>query len=189
MENNLQIQSTVLMKIAKTGYILLSVILCALGIVRIAMPKFPTEEFSMLCGIVFIAFGCIRIIGFYSKDLFRLAFQYDFEFGILIVVFGVLIFIRPGSFTSRNCVLQGLMVMADALFKIRITLDAKKFGIQQWWLLLIIAIVASVLGGVLVFYLGKKLDIILGITLIAEGILSLSTALALVKIIHHQIKE
>lgn len=88
-----------------------------------------------------------------------------------------------------TCVLLGLWVLADALFKIRITLDAKEFGIEQWWLLLIVAVIVSVLGTVLVFYLGDKLNIILGITLIAEGILCLSTALALVKIINNQVKE
>lgn len=189
MEDASQLQSTILMKIAKIGYILLSVILCALGIIRIAMPQFPVEKFSILCGIVFVAFGCIRLIGFYSKDLYRLAFQYDFEFGILIVILGILTFIRSGSFTSMTCVVLGVLVLADALFKIRITLDAKKFGIDNWLLLLIIAIAAAVLGGILVFYFGRELEIVLGITLIAEGILSFSTALALVKIIRHQIKE
>ena len=62
-------------------------------------------------------------------------------------------------------------------------------GIERWWLLLIIAIVTAILGGVLIFYFGGQLDILFGITLIAEGVLGLSTALVLVKIIQHQVKE
>ena len=189
MSKNSDMRSIVPMKIAKFGYILLSVILCALGIIRIAVPQFSVEKFSMLCGVVFIAFGCIRLIGFYAKDLYRLAFQYDFEFGILIIVLGVLIFMKPGSFTSMTCVLLGVLILADALFKIRIMLEAKRFGVDQWWLLLVIAIVTSVFGGVLVFYFGKQMNLLLGVTLIAEGILSLSTALALVKIIRYQVKD
>ena len=177
------------MQIAKFGYILLSIILCALGIVRIVMPRFPVKTFSMLCGVVFIAFGCIRLLGFFAKDLYRLAFQYDGEFGIMIIVLGILTFLKPGSFTSMTCVLLGALVLADALFKIRITLEAKRFGIEKWWLLLVVAIVTAVLGGTLVIYFGEQLAALLGITLIAEGILSLSTALALVKIIHHQVKD
>ena len=189
MKNDPEIQSTLPMKIAKIGYIFFSIILCILGLIRIFAPQFSTKDFSIICGIVFIAFGCIRIIGSRSKDLFRLAFQYDLEFGILLIILGALTFIRPGGFSSMTCVLLGLWVLADALFKIRITLDAKEFGIEQWWLLLIVAVIVSVLGTVLVFYLGDKLNIILGITLIAEGILCLSTALALVKIINNQVKE
>lgn len=177
------------MRIAKIGYILLSLVLCALGLIRITIPQFSTKTFSMCCGVVFIAFGCIRLIGFYSKDLYRLAFQYDFEFGILIIILGVLIFMKPGSFSSMTCVLLGALVLADALFKIRITLEAKQLGVKQWWLLLIIAVTTSLLSGTLVFYFGSQLDLLLGITLIAEGILSLSTALALVKIIRHQVKD
>ena len=129
------------------------------------------------------------MIGFYSKDLYRLAFQYDFKFGILITVLGVLILVKPRSFTSMICVLLGTLVLADALFKIRITIKAKHFGIKQWWLLLIFAAATSVLGGTLVFYFGRKLNWLLGVTLIAEGILSLSTAVSLVKIIQRQIKD
>ena len=189
MDKELSLQSVVPMKIAKYGYILLSIVLCALGIIRITMPKFSVETFSILCGVVFIAFGCIRVIGFYAKDLYRLAFQYDFEFGILMIILGLLIFMKPGSLTSMTCVLLGALVLADALFKIRTMLEAKRFGIEKWWLLLIIAIVTSILGGALVFYFGEKLAVLLGITLIAEGILSLSTALTLIKIIRHQVKD
>ena len=189
MTHDDDLQSVLPMQIAKFGYILLSIVLCVLGIVRIALPQFPANTFSMLCGVVFIAFGCIRLVGFHAKDLYRLAFQYDGEFGILIIVLGILTFLKPGSFTSMTCVLLGDLVLADALFKIRTTLEAKRFGIEQWWLLLIIAIVTSVLGGALVFYFGSQLAFLLGITLIAEGILSLSTALTLVKIIHHQVKD
>lgn len=188
MDDHAKMQSIVPIKIAKFGYILLSIILCVLGIIRITMPQFSVETFSMLCGMVFIVFGCIRLVGFYSKDLFRLAFQYDFEFGILIIVLGLVIFMKPGSFTDMTCVLLGALVLADALFKIRITLEAKRFGIDQWWLLLIISIATSVMGGTLVFCFGKQLNIWIGFTLIAEGVLSLSTALALVKIIRHQVK-
>lgn len=188
-KNELQMQSTKLMKFAKIGGMILSAILCVLGVIRIAMPEFPAEQFRILCGIVFIAFGVIRILGFCSKDLFRLAFQYDLEFGILLVVLGILTIIKSKNFTNLICVLMGLLILADALFKIRITLEAKKFGVEQWWLLLIMALSASVLGGILVFYFGKQLNLILGITLIAEGALNFTAVLTLVKIIRHQVRE
>ena len=88
-----------------------------------------------------------------------------------------------------TCVLLGALILADALFKIRTMLEAKRFGIEKWWLLLIVAVVTAALGGTLVFYFGEQMNLLLGITLIAEGILSLSTALALIKIIRHQVKE
>ena len=102
MKPDADFQSTLPMRIAKVGYILFSIILCALGIIRVAVPQFSVETFSMLCGVVFIAFGCIRLVGFHAKVLYRLAFQYDFEFGILIIVLGVLTFLKPGSFTSYS---------------------------------------------------------------------------------------
>lgn len=189
MKETPQHRSTLPVQIAKTGYILLALILCALGVVLITQPQFSIEKFRVICGVVFMAMGGVRLVGFYAKDLYRLAFQYDFEFGILLLIFGGFLLIRPRGFTSVTCVALGILVLADALFKIRITLDAKKFGVETWLFLLIIAIAVAVLGGILVFYFGKDLYIVLGITLIAEGVLCLSTALALVKIIRHQLRE
>ena len=189
IEKETQLQSVFWIKIAKIGYILLSVSLCILGVIKIKMPQFPEKKFCFLCGLVITAFGCIRLIGFCSKDLFRLAFQYDLEFGILLMILGILTCTHAGNANNTVWVLLGLLILADALFKIRIILEAKEFGIEQWKVLLIIAVAVSGLGSTLVFCFGKEPEILLGATLIAEGILSLAIALALVKIIRYQIKE
>ena len=63
------------MKTAKIGYIVLSVALCVLGIILIAFPGFSASLFGILCGVVLIMFGCVKLVGYFSKDLYRLAFQ------------------------------------------------------------------------------------------------------------------
>ncbi len=181
--------STLPMRIAKLGYIILSVALCALGVVLMACPGLSARRLGLLCGGVFLAFGAVKLVGYFSKDLFRLAFQYDLEFGILMAVLGGLTLVRPGSPSSVICTGLGVLVLADALFKIRITLDARRFGISAWWVILAIAVAAALLGAVLMFSPRKWLRLLLGITFLAEGLMSMSTALAMVKIIRHQIQE
>lgn len=180
-------QSTVLVRIAKIGYIFIAAMLCALGIIQLADPGFPAETFSIICGVVLITFGCVRLLGFCSKDLFRLAFQYDLEFGILLVIIGIFTLACPGSFMSVTCILFGVTVLIDGLFRIRTTVEAKKFGIEKWKILMAAAIVSAVVGGILVFYYGENPEIVLGITLIAEGLLNLITALSLIKIVKNQL--
>ena len=189
MNERRKLRSTIPMRTAKIGYITLSALLCTLGVVLIVFPEFSISLLETLCGIVFIAFGIVKIIGFLSKDLYRLAFQFDLEFGILMIVVGLFTLIYPGNVINFFCAIFGIFVLADALFKIRITLDARKFGIPQWGVILVAAIAAGIFGGILVFRPGEGsllLMICLGITLLAEGILSMATAITMVKIVKHQ---
>ena len=83
------------MKTAKIGYIVLSVALCVLGIILIAFPGFSASLFGILCGVVLIMFGGVKLVGYFSKDLYRLAFQYDLVFGILMIALGVGMLTHP----------------------------------------------------------------------------------------------
>lgn len=182
-------RSVIPMKTAKVGYIIISLIFCALGITLIVFPEFSAELLGKICGIMFLIFGCVKLIGYFSKDLFRLAFQFDLEFGILMIVIGVVILAHPGSLVNFICIAFGIAILGDGLFKIRIALDAKKFGIEKWWLTASTAIATSVFGLFLVcspFLAGKLLMLFLGIAFLAEGILSMSTVITMVKIIKHQ---
>ena len=177
------------MKIAKIGYIIISIALCALGITLISVPDLSISVLGTICGILLMAFGVVKIIGYFSKDLFRLAFQYDLAFGILCAALGIIILIKPKSLMLFICISMGISILTDGLFKIQISLEAKKFGIKAWWLILIFAIITGVFGFILLFRPGEGsqfLMIMIGITLLFEGILNFCTVIFAVKIIKYQ---
>lgn len=182
-------RSAIPVKIAKIGYMSISVVLCVLGILLIVMPEISASILGMICGILMIVFGIVRLIGFFSKDLYRLAFQYDLAFGILMISLGVVMLVNPEGLLSFLCIALGLSVLADGLFKIQIALDSRRFGINTWWLILAVAVITGIFGLILLFRpgeSGKLLSVLLGITLLWEGILNFSTMLTAVKIIKHQ---
>ena len=77
----------------------------------------------------------------------------------------------------------------DGLLKIQISIDARAFGIRRWWLILLVALLAVVIGVLLVFRTAQSerlLMVFLGLSLLADGIMNLITVLLTVKIIHHQ---
>ena len=37
-------------------------------------------------------------------------------------------------------------MLVDAAFKIQTTLEAKRFGIEKWWLILIISLMVAIVG-------------------------------------------
>ena len=60
---------------AKVGYIIISVLLCVMGIVLIVVPNFSALLLCRIGGLLLILFGFVKIIGYCSKDVYRLAFQ------------------------------------------------------------------------------------------------------------------
>lgn len=91
----MKMRSVAPMKIAKIGYIVVSVLFCIAGILFIALPEISTKIVGIEIGIAAIVFGIVKLIGYFSKDLYRLAFQFDLEFGILMVVLGTIVLFHP----------------------------------------------------------------------------------------------
>ena len=179
-------------KTEKIGYIMISILLCVLGIVLIAVPDFSVTLLCRLGGGIMMLFGLVKVIGYCSKDLYRLAFQFDLAFGILLMALGIILIIRADAMVNLICIVMGICVLADALLKIQISIDSKTFGIQKWWLILAMAILTGVAGFLLVFRPSESIQIIMilfGIALITEGVLNLITILIAVKIIRHQMPE
>lgn len=177
---------------AKLGYILLSVALCVLGGVLIAVPDFSAALLCRLVGVTMLLFGAVKIIGYCSKDLYRLAFQYDLAFGILLIALGGILLFRPDTMVQIICIIMGVCVLADALLKIQISIDSKAFGLEKWWLILVTAILTGIAGFLLVLRpmeSARAVMILLGVTLITEGLLNLTTILTAVKIIRRQRPE
>lgn len=185
----MKMRSVTPMRIAKIGYIVMSVMFCIAGALFIAMPDISITMIGISMGIAMIVFGIAKLVGYFSRDLFRLAFQFDLELGILLLVLGLIVLIRPDDLMTFICIALGISILTDGLFKVQIALDSKKFGIKSWWVILTLAIVAGTIGVFLIFRSAKSaqfLTVLLGVSILAEGILNLYTVISTVLIIKHQ---
>ena len=177
------------MKVAKTGYVIMSIAFCLIGLLFITRPESSSILIGRALGIAMIVFGIIKLVGYFSKDLFRLAFQYDLEIGILILLLGIIAVTETIDVMNFIFIAVGVAILIDALFKTRIAFDSKSFGISTWWTILVLAILTGLIGLALVFRPWESaslLTVLLGIALCAEGILNLCVAISTVKIVKNQ---
>ncbi len=177
------------LRFAKIGYIVLSVLICLLGLTLVAVPDFSVSLLCWLGGILLTAFGCIRIVGYFSRDLYRLAFQCDLAFGILMIVLGLVLILRTDAMVHILCLLLGLSVLADALLKVQIAIDARAFGIRRWWMILATAVVTGFVGLLLLLRPAAGAQVIMvlmGISFLGEGLMNLTTVLCAVQILKKQ---
>ena len=107
----MKMRSATPMRVAKTGYILMSVIFCVLGLLFILRPDRSLTVMGQVLGIAMIAFGAVKLVGYFSRDLFRLAFQYDLEFGILLIVLGVIVLPRSADVMGVLAAALGISIL------------------------------------------------------------------------------
>ncbi len=185
-------RSTTPMWVAKIGYIIMSLVFCGAGILLIAKPELSAVVISRALGVALIVFGSVKLVGYFSRDLFRLAFQYDLGFGLLLIVLGGLVLVKPAGVLDFIFMALGIAILADGLFKVQIAMDSKRFGISTWWLTMALAIITGVVGLALVFRPWdsiRLLTVLLGVALLAEGILNLCVAVSMVKIVDYQLPD
>lgn len=182
-------RSVLPMKIAKIFNIMMSICFCVFGIIVIASPEIPTKAVGMVIGICLICFGLFKMLGFFSKDLFRLAFEFDLQLGIFFVVLGVAMLTHFEQTLSLICVIFGIAILSESIFKATIAFDAKKFGIKHWFVILLGSILTCAFGAILVFFPSiriRVLQILLGLALLLYGLLNLLVILETVKIVKNQ---
>ena len=182
-------QKTARIRLAKTGYLAASVLLAVLGVLLLVCPEFDGGLLETLLGAGLLLCGVIRMMGYFAKDLYRLAFQFDLAFGLLLCLVGLAFLTRLVSGVPMTRTMIGVMILADGLFKIQIALDAKKFGLKKWSLIAVLAALAAA-AGVLLAALPLEspaaMRVALGAALAADGALGLTVAVCTVKIIRGQ---
>lgn len=182
-------RSVLPMQTAKAGYIVISAVLSLLGIFLMRQPDVSTAAVGTAAGVLLVIFGIIRLIGYFSRDLYRLAFQFDLAVGILLLILGIILLTKPQDLLHFLCVVTGMYVTADGLMKLQTAHDAHRFGIASWWMILAAALLTSAAGVCLLVRPAQSVRIVMqlfGAVLLAEGLLNLLTVLVTVKIVRNQ---
>ena len=185
-------RSTKAIRIAKTSYIILSALFIVLGVGLIALRDLSVSLIGIAAGVMLIAFGIVKLIGYFSRDLYRLAFQFDLALGIFLVVLGAIILLNPTRAMTFLCLMLGIAIMADGLFKLQTALDARRFGLHSWGLILAFALLTGAIGGLLAARPAESvgtLTILLGLSVLFEGLMNLCVALFAVKVIRKEQPE
>ena len=79
---------------------------------------------------------------------------------------------------------MGIVILIDGALKLQTAVDARKFGIEKWWLILIIALLVSIVGIILMvtpFAAQTVAAWVIGINLVLDGVLNICVVLSTVK--------
>ena len=155
------------LKIVKNVYIIMSLLFCALGSFLMAKPESSVRMLCVLMGTMLILYGIIKGSGYFTRDAFCLAFQFDLAFGILLMAVGVIMIARKNFAVDLIFSVFGILILADALFKIQMSVDAKRF--------------------IRPFDAAATMMSLVGFSIFLEGLLNLCVALLTIRIIKNRL--
>lgn len=166
-----------IVKKAKTIHIASSAALFLLGVALLVLPFISPVVMSAVIAGVCIFAGIAKIFGYFSNDLYKLAFQFDMALGVLAIILSAFVLIKIKSASiSTIASFVGFYVIVDSLFKIQTAFDAKRFGMSKWVSILVAAVVVGLAGIVTVtdpFSMKFSKIVFMGISFIADGALNI----------------
>lgn len=140
------------LQFARSGYIAISFIFYIAVVIYFLFPNLSPMALCCFSGVVLIAYGIIKITGFFSEGLYCLAFRYDLAFGLLILVVGTLTVIKNISIAQYLVYGLGWISLLDSLLHIQMSKEAHDFGLEKWNLFLWLSIADGVLSVLLIIH-------------------------------------
>lgn len=162
-----------ILKTVKTVYSAVAVLECILGLVMLCYPGFSLSALGIILGIGLVLFGVVELIAYFSGSAPLILSRNVLAGGIFFIILGVLVLTNPLGLMNFICIVIGVGILADSLFKLQSVLDVRQFMSRGSWWLVFAALLLSVLAGILLVFWpgesGRALIVLMGIGLLLNG--------------------
>lgn len=157
----------------KINFWVSSVISILLGLAFVIWPAQIQGIIVVLLGAILILLGVIWIIMFLKLHVWTLGSAFYLFFGVIFTAVGIWMAVNPMFFNAIVLSIVGLLVAINGGFAITQAFSLKSAGYDKWWVTLLFAVAALLLGILVIFYplmFGKLAVWIAGAILIYNGI-------------------
>lgn len=161
-----------IVKEAKVLNEVVAVCMCVVGALLL-LPLFSTHTEKIIMGVLYVCVGTAKLMGFFSNDMYRLAFQFDLAVGLFALILGILILSSPDKFNAAFSTTVGCFAILESVLKFQIGFDARRFGMKHWQAILLSSVLLCAVGilTVISFYSDEiSSSVMLGVALIATGL-------------------
>ena len=125
-----------------TSSIITAILFAIMGICLMIFPDISLNIMAYTVAVIFVLLGVFLITINYKYILLT----DTVVAGILVILFGVLIFVYPQSFAMILPMILGIWFIMDSVLRIRLSLTLKDVKDSPWVLLLILSIISLICG-------------------------------------------
>lgn len=151
--------------------VMASALLCvALGVVIFV---WPTETIDIFCKVLaagLIVMGAVDLVSYFADKLLH---PFSGILGLIVLLVGVWIFLKPESVVSLIPIVIGVILAIHGIQDLKLALEAKGNQYEKWWIMLIIAVISLIFGVLCIvkaFGMVKLATQLIGIALIYDGV-------------------
>lgn len=176
--------NSAIVKSAKIMHLCASVVFLIAGLLVWFVPDMDNVFSNTTVGIASIVIGVTGIYGYFSNDMYRLAFQSDFALGIFNVILGILLIINPVRLSVLLPTAISVLTLLDGGNKAQIAIEGQRFGINKWYLVALSALLEIAAGLVLMLLAYHEMDVRvwMGIAMGVVGVTNFWTTMYTVRI-------
>lgn len=158
------------LKRIKADMILTALLCVVLGIVIFIWPAETIDIFCKVLAIGLVILGAVDLVSYFRN---KGVHSFSGILGLIILLVGFWIFLRPSSVVSLIPIVIGVILTVHGIQDLKLAFETKENGYEKWWTMLIIAAVSLIFGILCIvnaFGMVKLALQFIGIALIYDGI-------------------
>ncbi len=165
--------------------IVISLIFVVFGILLVAKPEATVGAISIILGILFIAMGVLKLIEYYTAETKE---DWILTIALVSVILGVVILFASDSVLTFFRVILGIWIIITGVMDLQTILIWKQVKSPYWTVALLIAIL-MILAGIVILVNHQIVMTVVGVLIIAYGILDIIDRFIFIKKINDYMKD
>lgn len=137
------------LKNVKKDVMLITVFQLLAGILLLVFSSSVVRLISYICATVLLVYGIMHIMTYFKQQ--TVSGQYDLVKGVIGTAAGVILFVKPGILSGILFTILAIVIILDSVTKFQDALDLKKLNYQNWWIMMLLAIIMAVMGLIVLF--------------------------------------
>lgn len=165
---------------SKIFYIVIGIISCIAGLWMFMYPVSTESTLGLVMGCMMIGYGIASIFSYFGTGDFKAFFRFNLIFGILLIVFGIILLTNIHATMNFLGVLVGIFLLVDAVLRLWLSFSVKSAGIGGWWLMLLFAILMGIVACFFLFnpsMSGVLLTTLVGALFLSQGAMDISVGI------------
>jgi uncharacterized membrane protein HdeD (DUF308 family) len=152
-----------------------AILFIALGVFMVVEPHFSSSIICYIFGSMILLCGLIDLINYFVNTAQQDLFRFDLIKGATLFLLGIFIIVKNSFVTTIFPIIFGLVILVDGIAKMFSSFDIKKGHQKIWIVILCLGFLISTMGVVIIFHpfsLNEKWMMIIGISLVVDGLSS-----------------
>lgn len=166
----------------KNSYVFVAVAYVVFGLSLLIRPDTSVNAICYALGAICLIYSIATLIKYFLTDKKKLFIEPDFILPIIMTIVGLIIIFRHDLIISVIHIVAGIVFIVSGIVKLQDCFNVRKNDFAKWWIVLVFAGVAVVLGAMMLFDIfggGTLLIRMIGLFFTIDGLLSIASAVIL----------